>query len=111
MERVIDIRFQSTGCRFVGVEIDEPIIVIHGGVSYCRGCSDLLALPSPIRGFYKGHLVDDMRNWEDEVMYAQFYKCQCGENLMSMRVVCGKEGFTADALFKCTDVEVKIGAG
>ena len=110
MERVVDLRIQATGCRFIVIEIDEPIIIIHHGATYCRGCMDLLKLSSPIRGFYKGHLVDNLLNWEDEIMYARFYKCKCGENLMSMRVVCGKTGFTADALFVHTSSEVEIGA-
>ena len=100
MERVIDIRMMQSSCRFVGVEVDDPVIVIHGGITICRGCSSLLKLQTPIRGIYKGHLADMMGNWEDEVMYLEFMGCSvCGEKLMSMRIVCGK-GFTADGLFQ-----------
>ena len=100
MERVIDIRMMQSSCRFVGVEVDDPVIVIHGGITICRGCSSLLKLQTPIRGIYKGHLADLMGNWEDEVMYLKFGICRiCGESLMSMRIVCG-EGFTSDGLFQ-----------
>ena len=100
MEHVIDIRFQVSLCRFIGVEVDNPVIIIHNGATYCRGCYTLLKLDSPIRGIYKGHLADLMGNWEDEVMYLKFGICRiCGESLMSMRIVCG-EGVTSDVLFQ-----------
>jgi len=108
MERVIDIRMPLSSCRFVGVEIDEPVIIVHYGVSICRGCSSLLRLTSPIRGIYKGHLADLMENWEDEAMYCKFMECgACGEKLMSMRIVCGK-GFTADKLFQSSKVHAGV---
>ena len=110
MERVIDIRVPAAECRFIGVEINEPIVVIHGGVTICRGCSSYLSLPTPIRGFYVGHLVGLDRNWEDEVKYERFYKCPCGEKLMSARILCGKPAFT-DALFDQAFVEIRNRTG
>ena len=100
MERVIDVRMAQSSCRFVGVEVDDPVIIVHDGITICRGCSTYLKIQTPIRGIYRGHLVDLMGNWEDEVMYLEFMKCSaCDEKLMSARVVCGK-GFTADGLFQ-----------
>ena len=109
MERVIDVRMAQSSCRFVGVEVDDPVIIVHDGITICRGCSTYLKIQTPIRGIYKGHLVDLMKNWEDEVMYLEFMKCSaCDENLMSMRIICSQPAFT-HALFDRARVEARNG--